>query len=186
MKTATYKNQILNLAVVYVVANLSRSQAYSKFDIKDSTSLEACFSSNCEILPLTQQFSICKGVLNFFSVFLKMWTAAGFPLTRGTGGYGSQGGTNCGHGVSRLKSQLSFTRQDSLSQISEVSESVIDGVTSENGHHNATHSFATTSFGMDSWDNTNSIVFSAPPGKRAKNMDGDIFNCLNVLESQVL
>lgn len=117
--------------------------------------------------------------------FLKMSAAAGFSLTRGTGGYGSQGGNNCGHGVSRLKSQLSFTRQDSLSQISEVSEDVIDGVNSDNGHHNATHSFA-TSFGMDSWDNTNSIVFSAPPGKRAKTMDGDFYNCLNVLESQVL
>ena len=85
-----------------------------------------------------------------------------------------------------MKSQLSFTRQDSLSQISEVSENVIDGLGSENGHHNATHSFATTSFGLDSWDNsTNSIVFSAPSGKRAKNIDGDMYNCLNVLETQV-
>ncbi|KAM2928110.1 hypothetical protein COP2_035387 [Malus domestica] len=37
---------------------------------------------------------------------------------------------------------------------------------------------------MESWDNTNSVVFSAPPSKRAKNMDEDIFNCLNALESQ--
>lgn len=110
----------------------------------------------------------------------------GFSVTTGSGGYGSQGGTNCGHGVSRLKSQLSFTRQDCLSQISEVSESMIDGVSSENGRHSATHSFA-SSFGIDAWDNnTNSIVFSAPPSKRAKNMDGDMYNCLNVLESQVL
>ncbi|KAM6545685.1 hypothetical protein CsatB_026421 [Cannabis sativa] len=109
----------------------------------------------------------------------------GFSVTRGSGGYGSQqGGTNCGPGVSRLKSQLSFTRQDCLSQISEVSENVIDGMSSENGHHNASHSFA-TSFGMDSWDNnTNSIVFSAPQSKRAKNMDGDLYNCLNVLDTQ--
>uniref|UniRef100_A0A803Q608 BHLH domain-containing protein n=1 Tax=Cannabis sativa TaxID=3483 RepID=A0A803Q608_CANSA len=57
-------------------------------------------------------------------------------------------------------------------------------MSSENGHHNASHSFA-TSFGMDSWDNnTNSIVFSAPQSKRAKNMDGDLYNCLNVLDTQ--
>lgn len=88
--------------------------------------------------------------------------------------------------MSRLKSQLSFTRQDSLSQISEVSENVVDGGNADNGHQNSLHSYATTSFGMDSWDNnTTSIVFSAPPSKRSKHMDGDIFNCLNVLESQV-
>lgn len=142
-------------------------------------------SSDSPSSSLLRQRSSPAGFLNHLTTTATAdKSAAGFPLTRGTGGYGSQGGNNCGHGVSRLKSQLSFTRQDSLSQISEVSESVIDGVSSENGHHNASHSFATTSFGMDSWDNTNSIVFSAPPGKRAKNMDGDIFNCLNVLESQ--
>ncbi|XP_018815769.1 transcription factor bHLH128-like isoform X2 [Juglans regia] len=108
----------------------------------------------------------------------------GFSVTRGSGGYTSQGGSNSGHGVSRLKSQLSFTRQDSLSQISEVSEDVIDGISSDNGHQNATYSYASTSFGMDSWDNTNSITFSAPPSKRAKNLDGDIFNCLHTLETQ--
>ncbi|KAH0996225.1 hypothetical protein GBA52_020089 [Prunus armeniaca] len=110
----------------------------------------------------------------------------GFSVTRGAGIYSSQGGTNGGHGhgVTRLKSQLSFTRQDSLSQISEVSENAMEGVSSNNGHHSAMHSYPTTSFGMESWDNTNSIVFSAPPSKRAKNMDGDLFNCLNALESQ--
>lgn len=111
---------------------------------------------------------------------------AGFSVTRGSGGYTSQGGSNSGHLVSRLKSQLSFTRQDSLSQISEVSEDVVDGISSDNGHQNAMHSYATNnSFGMDSWDNTNSIMFSAPPGKRAKNADNDIFNCLHALETQV-
>lgn len=110
---------------------------------------------------------------------------AGFSVTRGSGGYTSQGGSNSGHGVSRLKPQLSFTRQDSLSQISEVSEDIIDGINSDNGHQNATYSYASTSFGMDSWDNTNSITFSAPPSKRVKNLDGDIFNCLHTLETQV-
>ncbi|KAF7837092.1 transcription factor bHLH128 [Senna tora] len=109
---------------------------------------------------------------------------AGFSISRGTGSYNSQGVSNSGHGVSRLKSQLSFTGQESLSQISEVSENVVDGISSDNGHHRTTHSFATTSFGMDTWDNSNSIVFSAPPSKRAKNIDGDILNCLNALETQ--
>lgn len=108
----------------------------------------------------------------------------GFSVTRGSGGYNSIGGSNGGHGVSRLKSQLSFTGQDSLSQISEVGEDVVDGISSSNGHQNATHSYATTSFGMDSWENTNSIVFSAPPSKRGKNIDGDFFNGLHALETQ--
>ena len=117
--------------------------------------------------------------------FLTM-SIGGFSVTRGTGSYSSQGGPNGGHGVTRLKSQLSFTRQDSLSQISEVSENAGEGVSSNSGHHTSMHSYPATSFGMESWDNTNSIVFSAPPSKQAKNMDGDRFNCLNTLESQVI
>ncbi|GLT57433.1 hypothetical protein SLA2020_304050 [Shorea laevis] len=104
-------------------------------------------------------------------------------VTRGSRKFISHGGSNGSHGVSRLKSQLSFTRQDFLSQISEVNENIVDGVNSNNGHQSGSHSFS-TSFGMDSWDNTNSIVFSALPNKRAKNIDGDIYNCLNGLETQ--
>ncbi|XP_052110389.1 transcription factor bHLH128 [Arachis duranensis] len=65
-----------------------------------------------------------------------------------------------------------------LSQISEVSESVVvDASTSERA------------YAMDHcWDNSNSnsssIVFSAPPSKRSKNIDGDILNCLTALDSQ--
>ncbi|KAG8481260.1 hypothetical protein CXB51_026030 [Gossypium anomalum] len=108
----------------------------------------------------------------------------GFSVTMGNRNYSSQGSGNGGHGVSRLKSQLSFTRQDSLSQISEVSENLVDGVSSNSNHQNPAHSFAAAGFGMDSWDNTNSIVFSAPSSKRAKNLDGDIYNCFNALETQ--
>ncbi|OMP02667.1 hypothetical protein CCACVL1_02734, partial [Corchorus capsularis] len=108
-------------------------------------------------------------------------TENGFSVTRGNRSYTSHGGANGGPGVSRLKSQLSFTRQDSLSQISEVSEN-LEGVSSSGNHQNAAHSFA--GFGMDSWDNTNSIVFSAPSSKRAKNIDGDFYTCLNGLETQ--
>ncbi|KAK9206037.1 hypothetical protein WN943_016308 [Citrus x changshan-huyou] len=108
----------------------------------------------------------------------------GFSVTRETGNYNSQGRSSGGLGVSRLKSQLSFTGQDSLSQISEESENGIDGVSSGSGRQNATHSYSTASFGMDSWENGTSIVFSAPPSKRTKTLDGDIFNCLNALDSQ--
>lgn len=86
--------------------------------------------------------------------------------------------------MSRLKSQLSFTRQDSLSQISEISESAAEGINSNSGHQSS-HSYSAAGFGMGSWDNTNSIVFSGPPSKLAKNIDGDIFSCLNGLETQV-
>ncbi|XWS09304.1 hypothetical protein CRYUN_Cryun40dG0074000 [Craigia yunnanensis] len=128
--------------------------------------------------PLLRQRSSPAGFLSHLT------TENGFSVTRGNRNYSSQGGPNGGHGVSRLKSQLSFTRQDSLSQISEVSENFVDGVSFSSNHQNAANSFATAGFGMDSWDNTNSIVFSAPPGKRAKNIDGDIYNCLNALETQ--
>ncbi|WCJ41483.1 basic helix-loop-helix (bHLH) DNA-binding superfamily protein [Euphorbia peplus] len=105
----------------------------------------------------------------------------GFSITAGAGGY--HNGSNSGHGVSSLKSQLSFTRRDSLSQISEESDSIIQGINSNNGHQNSSHSYSTGGFGMGSWDNTNSIVFSGPPSKRAKNIDGDFINCLG-LETQ--
>jgi hypothetical protein len=39
---------------------------------------------------------------------------------------------------------------------------------------------------MESWDNPNSIVFSGPPSKQARNGDGDIYSCFNGLETQVL
>lgn len=120
-----------------------------------------------------------------YSVLLSI-QIAGFSITPGSGGYNSQNGATGGHTVSRLKSQLSFTRQDSLSQISEVNESVAEGMNSNNGRQNSSHSYAAASFSMEPWDNTNSIVFSGPPSKRAKNIDGDIFNCLNGLETQVL
>ncbi|MED6130891.1 hypothetical protein PIB30_004751 [Stylosanthes scabra] len=99
----------------------------------------------------------------------------GFTITRGGGG---GGGGSYGSNSGRLKSQMSFTGQDSLSQISEVSESVVvDASTSERA------------YAMDHcWDNSNSnsgsIVFSAAPSKRSKNIDGDILNCLTALDSQ--
>jgi len=81
---------------------------------------------------------------------------------------------------------LSFTRQDSLSQISEVSENVVEGIGSDNGSQNSTHSYSAASFGMESWDTPNSIVFSGHPSKQARTGDGDIYSCFNALETQVL
>ncbi|KAG8644270.1 transcription factor bHLH128 isoform X2 [Manihot esculenta] len=110
-------------------------------------------------------------------------TENGFSITRGSGGHNSHNGATGSHTMSRLKSQLSFTRQDSLSQISEISESAAEGINSNSGHQSS-HSYSAAGFGMGSWDNTNSIVFSGPPSKLAKNIDGDIFSCLNGLETQ--
>ncbi|CAK7348943.1 unnamed protein product [Dovyalis caffra] len=108
----------------------------------------------------------------------------GFSITRGTGGYNSHSGSGGGRSLSRLKPQLSFTGQDSLSQISEVSENVVEGIGSDNGRQNSTHSYSAASFGMESWDNPNSIVFSGSPSKQARTGDGDIYNCFNALETQ--
>lgn len=75
---------------------------------------------------------------------------------------------------------MSFTRPDSLSQITEESEDVDDDIHGE-GHRKATHSFATASFGMGTWDNSSNITFSGGRGKRAKNDNG---GGLNITESQ--
>ncbi|KAK2970305.1 hypothetical protein RJ640_027164, partial [Escallonia rubra] len=108
---------------------------------------------------------------------------SGFAVTRGMGSYIPNGSSDNVHGISRLNSQLSFTRQDSLSQITEESEDAVDGL-SANGHRKAAHSYATASFGMGSWDDTNSIKFSGPPSKRAKSTSSDSISGVNILESQ--
>ncbi|CAL5413995.1 unnamed protein product [Camellia sinensis] len=101
-----------------------------------------------------------------------------FSVTRGIGRYNSKGVSHSGNGISRLNSQLSFTRQDSLSHISEENENVANGIRTDNGHRKAAHSYATPSFGMGSWDDSNAIVFSASPSKRAKSMSSDVVHCL--------
>ncbi|CAK9170616.1 unnamed protein product [Ilex paraguariensis] len=107
----------------------------------------------------------------------------GFSNARGIGRSNYKGGSDSSHGISRLSSQLSFTGQDSLSQISEESEDVIDGMGND-GHRNAAHSYAHASFGMSSWDNASAITFSDPPSKRAKNIGGILVNGGNNMESQ--
>ncbi|KAG6597625.1 Transcription factor basic helix-loop-helix 128, partial [Cucurbita argyrosperma subsp. sororia] len=107
--------------------------------------------------PLVRQRSSPAGFLGHLSV---AEGTGGFSLTRGGGG-----------GIGRLKSQLSFSGgQDSVSQMSSMSESVVEGSSS--------HSFAPTAFAMDSWDTSNSIAFAAPHPKRSK-LDGDFFTGLD-------
>ncbi|KAK9138944.1 hypothetical protein Sjap_009538 [Stephania japonica] len=91
---------------------------------------------------------------------------------------------NDGHGIpnGRLKTQLSFTRQESLPQISEVSESIAEGSSSDEGQHNLGQSYGSGSFSMGSWDN-NTIMFSAPPSKQAKDINGDIAAALSGIDS---
>ncbi|KAK4768546.1 hypothetical protein SAY87_003687 [Trapa incisa] len=120
--------------------------------------------------PLVRQKSSPAGFLDHLS------DANAFSLTRGGGS------SNGGHGVARLKSQLSFTTQD-FSQISDMNENMVDRVGQENGQATGSHSYATTSFGIDSWENDNNIVFSALSVKRARNMDGGIYS-FHPLETQ--
>ncbi|XAR48768.1 hypothetical protein NMG60_11031698 [Bertholletia excelsa] len=111
----------------------------------------------------------------------------GFSVTRGIGNYNSKVVSSSGSGISRLNSQLSFTRQDCLSHISEESDNVADDIGTENSHRKVAHSYATASasFRMGSWDDTNSIMFSAPPNKRAKNVIDEAVHGLNTGESQI-
>ncbi|KAJ4956030.1 hypothetical protein NE237_012813 [Protea cynaroides] len=104
----------------------------------------------------------------------------GFSLTRGMGSYGSHG-----NGSGSLKSQLSFTsRQDSLSQISEISESAVGGCSSDEGTAKIGHSYGSGSFPVGSWDDTNAIVFSNPSNKRARTVDDNIVTGLNGIDTQ--
>lgn len=89
------------------------------------------------------------------------------------------------HGISRLNSQLSFTRQETLSQISEESENADNCLNAENDKRKSTHSYNNASYGVGSWEDANTIMFSMGPSKRPKNMGGEIVS-LNSMENQVL
>lgn len=161
---------------------LQRSFGFNEMAVEDFTAANNLSGGDgsSSSSPLVRHSSLPAGFLNHLD--------NGFSVSRGNGNYNYQGGSNSGHGMSRLKPQLSFTRQDSssLSQIPEISENVVDGINCNNGHsQDGSHSYATAaSYGMDSWDSTNSIVFSGPPTKRAKNINGDFMSCLTGIESQ--
>lgn len=104
--------------------------------------------------------------------------AGGYGASRPAGGGGSHDGYMNG---GMLKSQLSFSRQDSLSQLSDTSIPELgDGVIRRNGADDMGGSFR-----MGSWDDTNSIVFSSSPGKRAKDINGEIAAAFNGIDSEV-
>ncbi|XP_055813994.1 transcription factor bHLH128-like isoform X2 [Solanum dulcamara] len=111
-------------------------------------------------------------------------TAAGDTVSMGRGSYNSKGSGDSGRGITRLNSQLSFTRQEALSQIAEENED-IEGTSIDNGHRKSTHSYASaSSFSMGSWEDNNSIMFSVTPSKRAKHISNDIVNGLDDGETQ--
>ncbi|XP_071940854.1 transcription factor bHLH128-like isoform X1 [Coffea arabica] len=88
------------------------------------------------------------------------------------------------HDISRLNSQLSFTHQETLSQISEETENVDNGLNAENEKRKSAHTYSNVSYGVGPWEDANTIMFSmGPTSKRAKNMSGDIVN-LNSMETQ--
>ncbi|XP_075085298.1 transcription factor bHLH128-like isoform X2 [Nicotiana tabacum] len=110
--------------------------------------------------------------------------AAGDTVSMGRGSYNSKGVADSSRGITRLNSQLSFTRQEALSQIAEENEDV-EGTSTDNGHRKSTHSYATaSSFAMGSWEDNNSIMFSVTPSKRAKHISNDIVNGLDDGETQ--
>jgi hypothetical protein len=78
---------------------------------------------------------------------------------------------------------LSFTRQSTLSQISEDDIPDLGGSIGGGGpHSDETRSYG---FSIGSWDDTNSIVFSGPTNKRGKDNNGDILTNLSSIDSQV-
>ncbi|KAL2485413.1 Transcription factor bHLH [Abeliophyllum distichum] len=109
----------------------------------------------------------------------------GFSITRGVRSYDPKGVSDSGgRGITRLNSQLSFTRPETLSRISEETENVADGINMDNGQRKSTHSYTNAGFGMGSWEDNNAIMFSAAPNKRAKNSSSNVVNDLNNIESQ--
>ncbi|CAN1251389.1 Transcription factor bHLH128 [Linum perenne] len=112
--------------------------------------------------------------------------SAGFTITRGnSGNYDSNNNGGGGYPVQGLKSQLSFTGQESLSHISEASESdAVEAGISENGRHNNNSYAPPSGFVMDTWDHNNNNSSQQANNKRYRSVDGDFYTCYNGLETQ--
>ncbi|KAJ0977007.1 hypothetical protein J5N97_012481 [Dioscorea zingiberensis] len=112
----------------------------------------------------------------------------GYSVSMGGLGNYPQTGTDGGvHAVGnrRLQSQLSFSRQDSLSQMSEISIADIgDSIVSGKSSDDVAQAYMSGNYQIGSWDETNTIMFSAPPSKRAKDNNGDVITGLNNIDSQ--
>ncbi|KAK9684178.1 hypothetical protein RND81_10G191900 [Saponaria officinalis] len=116
-------------------------------------------------------------------------------LTSDTGYCNNQGGSVNGHNLSRLGSQLSFTKQDhhALSQISELNEcGLLDGMNSHNSNtlkrasSSSSQPHSSSGFSLSAWgdDNNDGFSFSGPSTKRTKSINDDILNGLVSMESQ--
>ncbi|XP_074578592.1 transcription factor bHLH128-like isoform X2 [Curcuma longa] len=133
--------------------------------------------------PLVRHSSLPSA---FFSHLL---ADQGLSSARMIGSY-SQTGTENLHVLAhrRQRAQWGFSRQDSLSQISELS---IPEVEESDTYHdsdeaagNASQSYISSNFQLGSWDDTNSITFSAPQSKRIKCNNEDIVASLSDIHSQ--
>ncbi|XP_072963717.1 transcription factor bHLH128-like isoform X2 [Typha angustifolia] len=131
--------------------------------------------------PLVRHSSSPAG---FFSQLM------GENVTRDPGNY-SRAGPDGVHAMAnrRLKSQLSFSRQSTLSQISEIDISEMGNSIGGSSHSDEVagkvgHSYISSGFSLGSWDDTNSIMFSAPSSKRAKDNNEEIIASLSNIESQ--
>ncbi|XP_021761097.1 transcription factor bHLH128-like isoform X2 [Chenopodium quinoa] len=118
----------------------------------------------------------------------------GFDVNYNNGLAGNSSIGHDQHMLSRLGSQLSFTRKDhhSLSQISEVNESVLEGMSSH-GHDDherkrsvPSQSRSPSGFSLTAWDdsNENNFVISTSSNKRGKTINDDILNGLGAIDSQ--
>ncbi|KAL9254674.1 Transcription factor bHLH128-like protein [Drosera capensis] len=120
--------------------------------------------------PLLRTSSSPAGLLN------RLASDIGFAVTKGF----ENCSTNNGHKLSRLSSQLSFTKGESLPHISEARENVHDNTSSRRG----SQSSPMAGFSLGPWDNGNSIMFNPPPSKRAKHINGDNRSDYTTMESQ--
>ncbi|XP_073014065.1 transcription factor bHLH128-like [Typha latifolia] len=155
-------------------ATLAHQRSYGSGEISIGDQTAAENSKGGGGSPLVRHSSLPAG---FFS---HPMVDNGFSVTRDGGSYSRQGpdGVHPMANNRRLKSQLSFSRQSTLSQISEIG--IPDMGESVGGNH---HSDISGGFSIGSWDDSNSIIFSPPSSKRAKD-NADIIASLSNLESQ--
>ncbi|CAL9037125.1 transcription factor bHLH128-like [Musa acuminata AAA Group] len=121
--------------------------------------------------------------------FSRLLMDHGLSSPSGIGSY-SRTGNGGAHTVAsrRLTSQWSFSRKDTLSHISEMSipeigEDVDCDSSSDEATAHVEQSFISGNFQLSSWDDSNSIMFSAPH-KRTKGNNGDILTSLSNTDSQ--
>ncbi|XP_019703635.1 transcription factor bHLH128 isoform X2 [Elaeis guineensis] len=166
-----------------VGSGLPRSYGVGEISVGDLPPAPAAVEGNSRGggNPLTRHSSSPAGFLSHLMVD---------NVTGDTGSYSQQGTDGVyAMGSRGLSSQLSFFRQRTLSQISEISipdtgESVSGSNNSNETSRNVGQSYISSNFSIGSWDDMNSIMFSAPPNKQAKNHDGDVITRHSSIESQ--